>query len=133
MQPLHDLEGITKSKTFPLSIEIAATTRSVDEKSFFYQVPSTETIASAVSSGPRCLAAASTYFSPPLVSMQPLSNKIGHHMYFWSLVVACSKATKLSKKFMNNPDTSETVYSPNVDLHIFHSSASIVFGAVNLG
>ena len=34
---------------------------------------------------------------------------------------------------MNNPDTSETVYSPNVDLHIFHSSASIVFGPVNLG
>ena len=33
---------------------------------------------------------------------------------------------------MANANTSETVYSPNVDLHRFHSSAAIVFGADNL-
>ena len=33
---------------------------------------------------------------------------------------------------MTNPDTSETVYIPNVHLHSFHTSATIVFGAVNL-
>ena len=33
---------------------------------------------------------------------------------------------------MTNPDTLETVYIPNVHLHSFHTSATIVFGAVNL-
>ena len=28
---------------------------------------------------------------------------------------------------MTNSDTSETVYNPNVDLHSFHPSATIVF------
>ena len=58
MQPLHDLERITKSKTFPLSTEIAATAPSVDEKPFFCHVPSTETLAYAVGSVSRSLQAA---------------------------------------------------------------------------
>ena len=53
-------------------------------------------------------------------------------MHFWSLVVHFQKTTQPSKCCMTNPDTSETVYSSNVDLYSFHSSATIVFGTVNL-
>ena len=59
VQPLHDLERISASKTFPLSVEIAVTTSSVDEKTFLYHLPSTDTPTSAVYSVPRSSAAAS--------------------------------------------------------------------------
>ena len=52
-------------------------------------------------------------------------------MHFWSLVVACSSSHTTCKWCMINPNTLETVCSPIVYLHNFHSSATIVFGAVS--
>ena len=59
LECMNDLERIATSKIFPWSIEIAATTPSVDEKRFLCHVPSTETPTSVVGSVPRSIAAAS--------------------------------------------------------------------------
>ena len=59
VQSFHDLERMASSKTFPLSIEMAITTPSVDEKPFLCHATSTEIQASVVCLVQRSLAEAS--------------------------------------------------------------------------
>ena len=87
-----DFERIATSKTFPLSIEIAVTTPSVDEKPFLCQVASTETPTSAVCSVPRSLVTASAMlFSAASLDCLLYQIRWAIICNFWSLAVACSR------------------------------------------